>query len=116
MKRGKIKVGDVVDYHSVIGREITSRGHVVEALYPKPNNYGCDCAMITGKSGVVAVAALTLAEGEKDTQFRCTICGQIGTVGRCCGFATREPLNDLARAEVEAQRKAATTEGGQGNG
>ena len=35
-----------------------------------------------------------------DTQFRCTVCGQIGTVGRCCGLNTREPLNDLARAEL----------------
>lgn len=43
-----------------------------------------------------------------DTQFRCTVCGQVGTVGRCCGLDTREPLNDLARAEIaaEKQRKA----------
>jgi hypothetical protein len=34
-----------------------------------------------------------------DTLWRCTICGQIGTVGRCCGNGTREPLNDAARAE-----------------
>jgi hypothetical protein len=34
-----------------------------------------------------------------DTLWRCTICGQIGTVGRCCGNDTREPLNDAARAE-----------------
>ena len=40
-----------------------------------------------------------------DSQFRCTVCGQIGTVGRCCGLDTREPLNDLARAEVERGRK-----------
>jgi len=38
-----------------------------------------------------------------DTQFRCTVCGQIGTVGRCCGLDTREPLNDLARAELAAE-------------
>ena len=43
-----------------------------------------------------------------DSQFRCTVCGQIGTVGRCCGLDTREPLNDLARAELVAEenRKA----------
>ena len=57
--KSKIKVGDTVDYHSVIGREVTSAGHRVTALYPKPNNFGCDCATITGKAGVVAVAALT---------------------------------------------------------
>ena len=55
----KIKVGDTVDYHSVIGREITSTGHTVIGVYPKPNNFGCDCATISGKTGVVAIAALT---------------------------------------------------------
>ena len=40
-----------------------------------------------------------------DSQFRCTICGRIGTVGRCCGIDTREPLNDLARAELLAEEK-----------
>ena len=40
-----------------------------------------------------------------DTSFKCTICGQSGTVGRCCGRYTREPLNDLARAEIERERK-----------
>ena len=41
-----------------------------------------------------------------DSQFRCTVCGQVGTVGRCCGLDTREPLNDLARAELERERQA----------
>lgn len=47
-------------------------------------------------------------KAEDDSQFRCTVCGQIGTVGRCCGLDTREPLNNLARAEIaaEIQRKA----------
>jgi hypothetical protein len=40
-----------------------------------------------------------------DSQFRCTVCGRIGTVGRCCGLDTREPLNDLARAELVAEEK-----------
>lgn len=35
-----------------------------------------------------------------DTRFRCTICGQVGAVGRCCGNETREPMNDLARDEA----------------
>ena len=60
-KTSKIKVGDVVDYHSIIGREVTSTGHTVTALYPVPNNFGCDCAMVTGKAGIVAVKALTIA-------------------------------------------------------
>ena len=24
--------------------------------------------------------------------WRCTVCGRIGTVGRCCGEGTREPV------------------------
>lgn len=36
-----------------------------------------------------------------DTLYRCTVCGRVGTVGRCCGEETREPLNDLARQEQE---------------
>ena len=59
MKKVKISVGDKVNFHSVIGKEITSTGHVVEELLPKPNNFGCDCAFISGKSGVVAIAALS---------------------------------------------------------
>ena len=34
-----------------------------------------------------------------DTLYKCTVCGRVGTVGRCCGDETREPLNDLAREE-----------------
>lgn len=34
-----------------------------------------------------------------EPQWRCTVCGQVGTVGRCCGRDTREPVNDAARAE-----------------
>ena len=45
---------------------------------------------------------------KQDAQFLCTVCGQIGVVGRCCGLDTREPLNDRARNEIlaEEQRKA----------
>lgn len=30
--------------------------------------------------------------------WRCTVCGQIGTVGRCCGRDTREPVGGTAGA------------------
>jgi hypothetical protein len=65
--------------------------------------------------GGAAVPCISLLAD--DSQFRCTVCGQIGTVGRCCGLDTREPLNDLASAELVAEenRKAnrpdGTTEG-----
>jgi hypothetical protein len=38
---------------------------------------------------------------DTDPRFRCTVCGQIGTVGRCCGLETREPLNEAARMEID---------------
>lgn len=37
-----------------------------------------------------------------DTRYKCTVCGRIGSVGRCCGDETRIPLNKAAREE---QRK-----------
>ena len=77
MKKKKIiKVGDTVDYHSVIGEKATSIGHVVVAIYPDPNNFGCDTATITGKIGVVSVDSLShsLAKTSK-------ICSKTSTVG-----------------------------------
>lgn len=44
-------------------------------------------------------------EGSKDSLFRCTVCGRIGTVGRCCGLDSREPMNDLAKAEIAAEQE-----------
>lgn len=58
----RIRIGDMVDYHSVIGGPVTSTGHMVETIYPKPNNYGRDVAKISNKSGVVSISALTLTE------------------------------------------------------
>lgn len=56
----------------------------------------------TNASGAQVPCISLLAD---DSQFRCTACGQVGTVGRCCGLDTREPLNDLARAELVAEEK-----------
>lgn len=36
---------------------------------------------------------------ERDTGYRCTVCGREGTVGRCCGDETRIPINELAKIE-----------------
>lgn len=36
--------------------------------------------------------------------WQCTVCGRVGTVGRCCGRDTRTPLNDAAREEESAAR------------
>lgn len=53
------KVNDVVNFHSIIGGEVTSTDHVIESILPMPNNFGCDVAWISGKSGCVAIAALS---------------------------------------------------------
>jgi hypothetical protein len=65
-----------------------------------------DLLLSENNVGGVAIESTQLLAD--DSQFRCTVCGQIGTVGRCCGLDTREPLNDLARAELVAEenRKA----------
>lgn len=55
----------------------------------------------TTPSGAAVLRISLLA----DSRFRCTVCGRIGTVGRCCGLDTREPLNDLAKAELAADEK-----------
>lgn len=34
-----------------------------------------------------------------DTLYKCTVCGRVGSVGRCCGDETRIPLNEKAREE-----------------
>lgn len=63
-----IKVGDKVDYHSIIGGAVTSTGHIVTKIYPEPNNFGCPVAFISDKCGVVAMSALTPATGQPDAE------------------------------------------------
>ena len=55
----EIKEDDLVDYHSIIGGEVTSTGHQVKVIERAPNNYGRDVAWITGKRGCVALGALS---------------------------------------------------------
>jgi len=51
-----IKVGDIVNYHSVIGGKVTSSGHKVTAIEKR---YGQWIAWITGKPACVAIKALS---------------------------------------------------------
>jgi len=54
----KPKIGDKVDYHSLIGGPVTSTGHTVDS---EPYIMcGTLVASITGKAGCVDVDALTL--------------------------------------------------------
>ena len=51
------EVGDKVNYHSIIGGDITSTGHEVKAF---GDMCGENVAWITDKSGAVSVKALTM--------------------------------------------------------
>ena len=59
-------IGDKVNFHGIIGGEITSTDHQIKAIEREPNNYGCDVAWITGKSGCVSMDALSLIEPQSD--------------------------------------------------
>ena len=39
-----------------------------------------------------AMAYLETLEADNDQMWRCTVCGRVGTVGRCCGLETREQV------------------------
>lgn len=72
-----IKVGDYVDFHSVIGGPITLRHRRV---YQTCDDFhGRSVAWISGKAGCVAVEALTPSQGEVNTTGqeypRCPYCG-----------------------------------------
>lgn len=64
------KVGDSVNYHSVIGVPVTSTGHEIKTIEMQPNNYGCDVAWISDKSGCVDLKALSIAEEIKKEDFK----------------------------------------------
>ena len=54
------EIGDKVDFHSIIGGDITSENHVIKRIELEPNNFGCDVAWITNKSGCVALDSLSI--------------------------------------------------------
>lgn len=54
------EAGDKVNYHSIIGGEVTSKDHEVISIEKMPNNFGRDVAWITNKRGCVALKALTM--------------------------------------------------------
>ena len=65
------EIGDRVDFHSVIGGDITSKDHKIKSIKLEPNGFGCDVAWISGKASCVALEALSinqewLAELEDD--------------------------------------------------
>ena len=56
----KYKIGDKVNYHALAGGAVTSTGHEITHIQPEPNNYGCDVAFISGKSGCVDISHLSM--------------------------------------------------------
>lgn len=61
----ELKVLDSVNYHMIVGGEITSTGHSIKVIELQPNNFGCDVAWITGKSGCVDLEHLTKINEDK---------------------------------------------------
>jgi len=57
-----LQEGDKVNYHAIEDGEITSSDHVIQTIQYEPNNYGCDVAWITRKSGCVAMSHLSKAQ------------------------------------------------------
>lgn len=37
------------------------------------------------------------AQIEEASMYECTVCGRVGTVGRCCGLETRRPYSGETR-------------------
>lgn len=60
-----MEIGDKVNYHSCIGGPVTSEGHEITHIESEPNNYGCDVAWISNKSGCVALEALSKKGGKQ---------------------------------------------------
>ena len=61
-----LKVGDRVDYHSVIGREITSKGHTVKSIqHMNSDPESPIVAWITDHTGCVALEALSRSTSDR---------------------------------------------------
>lgn len=59
MKVSSLNVGDKVKYHTILGQIATSKNHEVTYIDPMPNNFGCDVAWVTGKSGCIDIKHLS---------------------------------------------------------
>lgn len=45
-------------------------------------------------------------DAAKDTDlWRCTVCGRVGTIGRCCGEETREPFRPNTWTLIDQPRR-----------
>ena len=67
----ELKVGDIVNYHSIIGEKITSKGHKIINLGVVGTK--TNVAWITNKSGCVSIDALTKSEELPGAWFKFNI-------------------------------------------
>lgn len=56
----KFKEGDKVNYHSIIGKGVTSTGHIIRKIGKL--GHGEKVAWISGKSGCVSLKALSMCK------------------------------------------------------
>ena len=56
----EFKVGDMVNYHPVVGGPISSMDHEIKAIMTQPNRSGDSIAWITRKPDFVGLDSLSL--------------------------------------------------------
>jgi len=83
------EVGDKVDYHCIIGGDITSTGHEVKSI---GEMCGSKVAWITDKSGCVDIKALTMDWKAMDDNE--TICDKCASHGSCRAVRNSESSCD----------------------
>lgn len=74
-------------------RELSASLKAYAAELRRDGVYGCCAGTYEHAAAHIdAILRESEAQGEvKDTDlWRCTVCGRVGTVGRCCGEETRE--------------------------
>jgi hypothetical protein len=76
------------------GADVWCNGHIVataHGLTLAPYRAARIAACLNACAGIEDPVAF-IQRAKESGLWRCTVCGRIGTVGRCCGEETREPL------------------------
>lgn len=96
-------IGDTVNYHAFQNSPATSTGHTIKRIEREPNNFGCDVAWITGKSGCISLNCLSLT-----SKKRVVLCDTRSRVGSSLMFwaARGGYTSDLSKAEVFSEQEA----------
>lgn len=96
-------VGDTVNYHAFQNSPPTSTGHQITRIEREPNNFGCDVAWITGKSGCISLSCLSLT-----SKRRVVLCDTRSRVGSSLMFwaSSGGYTSDLSKAEVFSEQDA----------